>query len=359
MVKTILLIEDDTTLRESLEDLLKLEGYNVVTASDGLQGLHLAIDYIPNIILCDISMPKMDGYQVFNKMQENASLSSIPFIFLTAKAELQDIRTGMMLGAEDYITKPFDFDELKIVISRRLQKYEKLSEKFDSNFKTICENNFFGVFIAQEQQIIYSNKFFQNLMEYTREELLSVNVYSLIMKSDKEKFNIRYLRCINGIDASMNIELSLISKHHKITTVNLLGNISSIDGKVSLIAMVDITSNKETNARAFDIDEMVDYIVSNKELISKDSLNKIIKIDKPENKIHKEQVKIEEILSKREIEVLIAICKGNTNAKIAELLFISPRTVDGHRYNIMQKINAKNTAELMMFALKHNLIEVS
>src|SRR5579885_2769730 len=111
-MKKILLIEDNDEIRENTAEILELSNYKVFTASNGKIGLELAFEHRPDIIVCDIMMPVLDGYGVLMSLQKNSDTQNIPFIFLSAKAERNDIRHGMQLGADDYITKPFEGSEL-------------------------------------------------------------------------------------------------------------------------------------------------------------------------------------------------------------------------------------------------------
>lgn len=121
-MKRILLIEDDTILRENTAELLELSNYNVTTAPNGKAGLETALNAIPDIIVCDIMMPELDGYGVLEGLAKHENTRYIPFIFLSAKTERKDVRKGMDLGADDYITKPFDENELISAIESRLAK---------------------------------------------------------------------------------------------------------------------------------------------------------------------------------------------------------------------------------------------
>ena len=141
-MKKILLIEDNVYVRENTADILDLAGYKVKGASSGREGVNEAIEFIPDIILCDIMMPKMDGYDVLNEVRQNQNLSGIPFIFLTALSKKNEVRKGMNLGADDYITKPFKDNELIEAIEGRLKKNEFLKKDFIKNLKGI--NSFFN-----------------------------------------------------------------------------------------------------------------------------------------------------------------------------------------------------------------------
>lgn len=127
-MKKILFIEDDTVVRENTAELLELSDYNVVTAANGKIGVELAKKELPDIIVCDIMMPEMDGYGVLQTLAQEPSTQYIPFIFLSAKTEHKDIRRGMDLGADDYLTKPYEEEELISAIESRLAKVSILKK---------------------------------------------------------------------------------------------------------------------------------------------------------------------------------------------------------------------------------------
>lgn len=125
---TILVIEDHEDIRENIAEILTLAGYRVFTAANGRAGIESALENPPDLILSDIMMPESDGYDVLLKLQENAATSGIPFIFITAKTERPDIRKGMELGADDYLTKPFDDVELLSAVTGRLKRRDRQKE---------------------------------------------------------------------------------------------------------------------------------------------------------------------------------------------------------------------------------------
>lgn len=122
MKKKVLLIEDDTIVRENTAEILTLANYYVETAENGKKGVELAYKFLPDIIICDILMPVLDGYGVLQILSQNSKLKQIPFIFLTAKTHQVDLRKGMELGADDYISKPFEESELLRAIAIRLKR---------------------------------------------------------------------------------------------------------------------------------------------------------------------------------------------------------------------------------------------
>ena len=124
----VLLIEDDIAVRENTAELIELAGYEVITAPNGKIGVTTAINTLPDIIICDIMMPELDGYGVISELSKEDSTKFIPFIFLTAKTEHKDIRKGMDLGADDYLTKPFEEHDLFSALESRLAKAVILKE---------------------------------------------------------------------------------------------------------------------------------------------------------------------------------------------------------------------------------------
>lgn len=139
MKKKVLVIEDNSDIRENVVEILELADFAVFEADNGKTGVDLAVKNLPDIILCDIMMPELDGYGVLYLLSKNAETAAIPFIFLTAKAEKVDLRKGMEMGADDYLTKPFDDMELLNAIESRLKKkevqqnfYSKSLERLDN-----------------------------------------------------------------------------------------------------------------------------------------------------------------------------------------------------------------------------------
>lgn len=136
-MKTILLIEDNRQIRDNVTEILELSHYKVFTAENGKEGVTLAISNQPDLILCDIMMPELDGYGVLHMLQKNPQLQDTPFIFLTAKTEQADLRKGMSLGADDYITKPFNPTDLLNAVENRLAKSEGLKKRFKHNIPEV------------------------------------------------------------------------------------------------------------------------------------------------------------------------------------------------------------------------------
>lgn len=170
-MKTILIIEDNADILSNIAEILELAGYKVLTALNGKLGVEAALEDNPDLVICDIMMPILDGYGVLHMLQNNKQLQHAPFIFLSAKNEMTDLRKGMDLGADDYVTKPFDATELLNVVETRLKKADLLKRELPDNglqglnqlveiyagteaFKKLCASR--KIIGYKKKQIIYS-----------------------------------------------------------------------------------------------------------------------------------------------------------------------------------------------------------
>lgn len=179
-MKKILLIEDNDDIRNNTAEILELSNYKVIMAENGKIGVEKALEHAPDLIICDIMMPVLDGYGVLHAIHKNDSIKNIPFIFLTAKTERNDFRKGMESGADDYITKPFDGTELLNAVDSRLKKVDLLKLEFSSNLEglqyiiqtscgkdalqTLTEDR--NINYYKKKQIIYSEGNYPNRLYY-------------------------------------------------------------------------------------------------------------------------------------------------------------------------------------------------
>lgn len=138
-MKKVLIIEDNEDVRENTADILELAGYSVTTAENGKVGVEKANKLLPDVIVCDIMMPELDGYEVLHELNKNTKTAGIPFIFLTAKTEKIDMRKGMNLGADDYVTKPFTENELIDAIESRIKRHDFLKQEYSQTIEGISQ----------------------------------------------------------------------------------------------------------------------------------------------------------------------------------------------------------------------------
>lgn len=136
-MKKILVIEDEAQVRDNIQEILELEDFQTITAENGLVGIQLIKEQAPDLIICDVMMPELDGYGVLRALRQNVATATIPFIFLTAKADKSDLRQGMELGADDYLTKPFTPAEMLQAIATRLEKQAAANQHYTNEIKQL------------------------------------------------------------------------------------------------------------------------------------------------------------------------------------------------------------------------------
>lgn len=135
----ILSIDDDPMIREMIFEILDTQGFEVVSAENGKEGIELAQSFLPNLIICDVEMPDMDGWGMLQEVRKSNALQEIPFVFLTGLNSMQNLRQGMDLGADDYLTKPFTFQELVTAVEARLERHQAITGKYQEELKKADE----------------------------------------------------------------------------------------------------------------------------------------------------------------------------------------------------------------------------
>src|ERR1041385_7179507 len=135
-MRRILIIEDEPDMRANLADVLELENYQALTAANGKEGVSAAKRELPDLILCDVMMPDLDGHGVLAALRDDPHTARIPFVFLTAKGARSDVRAGMDLGADDYLVKPVPLEELLSAIAARLERHTQHQARFKTEFKS-------------------------------------------------------------------------------------------------------------------------------------------------------------------------------------------------------------------------------
>lgn len=188
----VLIIEDDKSVQDNVIDILELEGFSVIFADNGLLGVLMARAERPDLIICDIMMSELDGYGVLEQLRQDATTSTIPFIFLTAKAETPDLRQGMELGADDYLTKPFTPLELRKAITIRLEKHAAMMEKYNQERERALKYQK----QAQERQNLIETQedFLRKIIVDLRDPLSNINIaIQLLANSNDDAVRERYL----------------------------------------------------------------------------------------------------------------------------------------------------------------------
>lgn len=363
----ILLIEDDKALAMTIINLLRVKGYDVAHAPDGAVGIQKAFEILPDLILCDISMKEISGYDVFNVLKESSATAMIPFVFLTAKSELKDIRFGMQLGADDYIVKPFEYDELITSIATRLNKAEASRRANEEKFIALSMISPYGIYIYQGDRFIETNPSLANMLGYSREELLEMGFQNIIADDQRQSMMDKINRCLQGFEKEIHINFRARHKAGHYVNVDVYGIEGlKVKGRTSLLGIFSpvkpavsdgqgISGLSISEIREF---EKAVYLIGGKgTYVSEELINKLRALFRQNGDIDDKKLE-DNGFSERELEILTLVCRGLSTKEIADKLFISSRTVEKHRANLMTKIGAKNIIEVIIYGLKHQLIDI-
>lgn len=361
-MQTILIIDDESSIRENIAQYLQAFNFKTVMACNGSEGVQKAMECNPDLIVCDIDMPILDGYGVYKEIQQINQLSLTPFIFLTAKSTPDELRKGMTLGADDYITKPFKLNDILLSINRRLEKSERLTSASEEKLNALTQNNLVGIFFYQETGFVFSNKKLQEILEYKQTELKNLTFDDILTGGNKAINSERAMACLQGILTSTTIEGHILTKSLKAKKAAISIKQINLEGIKTIIGILqpENTSTKSEQTNNYNTYlELINLLESANYTEVQEQLNTLLNnSNKPKfNNEPNSQSKLK--LSTREKEVLTLICKGKTNSEIAEELFLSNRTVENHRAKLLSKTGSKNTAQLVVHGIQKLGIVVS
>jgi DNA-binding NarL/FixJ family response regulator len=354
--RKILVIEDDVELGRLINVLLTTNGFEYIHVRSGAEGIQKAFEEVPDLILCDIGMTPIDGYQVFKILSESSKTNKIPFIFISGKSEIEDIRFGLELGADDYIIKPFSNSTLINTITTRLSKYERLMNTGRDELDVMIDLVPNPVFISDGEQILRINKHFKNAFKHIDIESKKNNKVSMLFEPSGYSTLEQVLhKCANN----------LLDSYHGDIIVDLLGEF--LPAKISITPTIKSTRNGNLIIML-----VMNHSTPENHSPSVDNLCKVlrdynIKVTPPlltklttlyNNKSSDDLMVPAFRFSEREKEVLRLSCEGMPIKQIADRLCISDRTVEKHRSNLMAKTGSKNIVEVLVYAIKSNLIDV-
>jgi DNA-binding NarL/FixJ family response regulator len=206
-MKKILVIEDEPEMRRNITTLLKYHDYQPIAADNGCDGVEVARRELPDLILCDVMMPKMDGFGVLQALQKDPALARIPFIFLTAKGEKDDLRDGMNLGADDYLTKPVANTDLVQAIEARLRRSkQQLKREFKPDFSSFQALLKFGLTPRAAESLLWlaqgkTNSDIATILGIT-ESTVKKHVQEIFEKLGVETRGAASLRALEALNAA-------------------------------------------------------------------------------------------------------------------------------------------------------------
>jgi len=217
----ILVIEDDPRLGKTIKNVLSIQGYDVCYADNGASGIQKAFEYNPDLILCDIMMNPIDGIQVYNVLKESSLIDQVPFIFITGNSDLEDIRFGMDLGADDYFVKPFDNDRLIKAIEKRLDKYRILRETGKQKFKVLFKLSPNGIFLFDGNVIYEANPSLIKVLELQQDNITSYTIEDLFDQDSYLRIKEKIARCSSGLLNNFSEAVTMVGKNGKKFDVSL------------------------------------------------------------------------------------------------------------------------------------------
>ncbi len=358
--KRILVIEDDSRLSRTLRNVLITNGYEADVANSGAEGIQKAYEYCPDLILCDIKMSPIDGYQVYNILRDSSITNRIPFIFITGKSDLQDIRFGLELGVDDYIVKPFNNEDLLKSIQVRLDKYEKLVSIGKNDYKALVELSPNGIFLFDGETIYEANRAFTIMTGIEPEQITKVNFKNLVDEETYSKVQGKIQKCANGLLKSFGEQINIKTGNGEFTNHKLYVTTSQVNKGFTLLIGLLAPEEIYMNTDRAEYEKLLNILAEEQIEISGNLAQKLQKVFKvSEGKPRKVDRNVSvDIFSKREQEVLKLSCKGLPIKIIADELCISDRTVEKHRASLMEKTGSKNIVEVIIYALKNELIEI-
>lgn len=231
MKPTILIMEDDPSVMLPIVDLLEVEGYNVISADNGAKGVEMATEEEPDLIVSDIMMPEMNGLEVFEALQKDPHTAVIPFIFLSAKTDPADIRKGLGLGADDYLTKPFEPEDLLKSIEVRLNKYKRIS---DSALNVVGKDEFDQIFIKDGESCW--------LVEFEKIALLEAEGNYVRIRFDENKPLIA--KTLTSMEERLPKKLFFRANRKQVINLKWVRNIQPWFGASLLVTLKDGTKVK-------------------------------------------------------------------------------------------------------------------
>lgn len=362
--KKVLIIEDDLAFSRTLRNVLVLNGYEVDVTNSGTEGVQRAYEGKPDLILCDIKMSPMNGYQVYNILKDSNFTNRIPFIFITGKSDLREIRFGMELGVDDYIVKPFQNETLLRSIKVRLEKYESLINLGRSRYQAFVENSTNGIFLFSGDQILEINPAFSRMIGCSQSKVDSLSFSKLVGHESFKRLEERINKCAYGLLNSFHeeIEIELANGTREQYSVRIARG-SEYEGASLLIGLL-APANKAVEPINFSYSKLV-QVLEDANINLTDNLARRLQQEFQADSVQTERKRPNDDtlvagveFSNRELEVLQLSCQGLPMKTIAEKLFIADRTVESHRANMMEKTGAKNIIELIIFALRHNLVDI-
>lgn len=356
--KKILVIDDDQILGNTIINVLAFHKYDVCYASSGASGIQKTFEYNPDLILCDINMDPINGYQVYQVLEESSVLNRIPFIFLTGCSDLDDIRFGMSLGADDYLVKPFHNDHLIKSIEKRLEKFRIIREEANNEFNRLFSISPLGLFLFDGVRLIKANMAFNNLIKMNGAVFSEIRIEKFFDSKSSQKIKNRIKDYHLSESEIFNDEVTLkTNEGEEIQMKLIVSEINKFSNYSIYVGLLNSLSKSLVQDESPHYAHEVQNLLKRENIRISDSLG-----EKITNIFRQKTLNIEKqknsFFTKRENEVLCLSMEGLPIKIIADRLSISDRTVEKYRTKLIEKSGSNNMIEVIVFALKKGLIEI-
>ena len=352
----ILVIEDDQHFSKTIRNVLNQHGYDVCCASNGAIGIQKAFEYNPDLILCDIQMNPIDGYQVYNVLKESSLIDRIPFMFLTGHSELEEIRMGLDLGVDDYFVKPFSNKDLIKSIENRIEKFKKLTEIGRREFKALFQLTPNGIFLFNGSTLFNANPALLKMLELDQNAITTLTINDILDEFSIQKITDQIEQCSRSLMDSFTEAITLVSKTGKKIKARISFSVyEKYSGYTLMIGLVT-PDEKRNSENEYFISDVLNILKKENIVVSESLGEKLTNIFRQHHINMKTQKN--DYFSGRENEILCLSMEGLPIKVIADKLQISDRTVEKHRSKMMEKTKASNMIEVIIYALKNNLVEI-
>lgn len=353
-----MIIEDDQQLGVTIQNVLAFNKYDVCYVDNGATGIQKAFEYNPDLILCDINMDPLDGYQVYKVLEESKVLYRIPFIFITASSDLEDIRYGMLLGADDYIVKPFSNSDLLKTIERRLEKFKAIREDSHREFIRLFDLSPIGMLIFDGNKIYNANSAFRNLIRIGNEDLKGIGMNRFIDATSIRKLQSAIHKCIPDRNEIFNGIVKLNpNSGGEIQTKCVVSEFEKFSNYSLFIGFFYAALEAHSGMDSDLLIAEVNGLLKRENIKVTDALGEKITNIFKQTKLNIQNHK-NTFFTDRENQVLCLSMEGLPIKNIADRLSISDRTVEKYRTRLMEKAGAGNMIEVIVFALKNGLVEI-
>ena len=355
--KKILLIDGDQNFGDIIKKYLTLHKYNVCYASNGASGIEKAFEYNPDLILCDINIDRIDGYQVYNILTDSHLLKKIPFIFLKQNATIEDVRHGMNLGADDFFAKPINIPDLVRSMEFRLQKFKNNGYEAAHEFNTLFQLSPIGIIIFSEHAVLMANQSIKTLLKIDK-QASNIRIENLFTSSSLVKIKSWIQQSIKGVDNVFNERITIKDILGEALELNLV--MSQFTKYSDFIQFIGFFAPVPTVRSYLINDQLANEVCSllkREKITITDNLGeKITHIIKQRSVSFNNQNN--SLFTKRENQVLCLSMEGLPIKIIADKLSLSSRTVEKYRTKLMKKSGAKNIVEVIVFSLKNGMIKI-